>query len=197
MQITGSGANLIARDSVPKMRSLSSMASSIVSSMVSLMILAVVIASPFAAMPAAAQPRPPKPYAPVAITRPAPSGDESFIAFRAALAAAAKTRIYAELSALMLTQGFFWDRDFARRFDPRKPAVDNLALAVALTTAGTQAGAVLVADGKLGDVLGDAETRHQGAAGPAQIVQAEIDTCGLLQLCDQLGPALDAAAGDR
>lgn len=128
MQITGSGANLIARDSVPKMRSLSSMASSIVSSIA----LAVVIASPFAAMPAAAQPRPPKPYAPVAITRPAPSGDESFIAFRAALAAAAKTRIYAELSALMLTQGFFWDRDFARRFDPRKPAVDNLALAVAL-----------------------------------------------------------------
>ena len=32
----------------------------------------------------------------------------------------------------MLTQGFFWDRDFGRRFDPRKPAVDNLAAAIAL-----------------------------------------------------------------
>ena len=32
----------------------------------------------------------------------------------------------------MLTQGFFWDRDFGQRFDPRKPAVDNLAAAIAL-----------------------------------------------------------------
>ena len=85
-------------------------------------------------MPAAAQapPRPPKPYAPVAITRPAASDDASFIAFRAALAAIAKTRIYAELAPLVLTQGFFWDRDFGQRFDPRKPAVDNLAAAIAL-----------------------------------------------------------------
>jgi hypothetical protein len=121
MQITGSGANLIARDSVPKMRS--------PSSTIALIVLAVFIASPAAAQ---SPPRPPKPYAPVAITRPAASSDESFIAFRAALAAAVKTRVYAELSTLMLTQGFFWDRDFGRRFDPRKPAVDNLALAVAL-----------------------------------------------------------------
>ena len=28
--------------------------------------------------------------------------------------------------------GFFWDRDFAHNFDPRKPAVDNLATALAL-----------------------------------------------------------------
>ena len=32
----------------------------------------------------------------------------------------------------MLTQGFFWDRDFGRGFDPRKPAVDNLAAAISL-----------------------------------------------------------------
>ena len=32
----------------------------------------------------------------------------------------------------MLTQGFFWDRDFGQAFDPRKPAVDNLAAAIAL-----------------------------------------------------------------
>jgi hypothetical protein len=86
------------------------------------------------AIPAVAQepPRPPKPYAPVAITRPAASDDASFIAFRAALAAAARTRIYAELAPLVLTQGFFWARDFGHAFDPRKPAVDNLAAAIAL-----------------------------------------------------------------
>ena len=87
-----------------------------------------------AIVPAIAQspPRPLKPYAPVAITLPAASEDASFVAFRAVLGAAAKSRIYAELSPLVLTQGFFWDRDFGRQFDPRKPAVDNLAAAVAL-----------------------------------------------------------------
>jgi hypothetical protein len=88
----------------------------------------------FTAIPAAAQApqRAPKPYAPVAITRPAASDDTSFIAFRAALAAKAKARIYAELAPLVLAQGFFWCRDFGQAFDPRKPAVDNLAAAIAL-----------------------------------------------------------------
>jgi hypothetical protein len=87
-----------------------------------------------AALPAAAQspPRPPKPYAPVSITRPPATDDTRFIAFRSTLAAAAKSRIYAELAPLVLPQGFFWDRDFSRRFDPRKPAVDNLAAAISL-----------------------------------------------------------------
>jgi hypothetical protein len=62
-----------------------------------------------ASIPAAAQapPRAPKPYAPVAITRPAASDDASFVAFRAALAAKAKPRIYAELAPPVLAQGFF------------------------------------------------------------------------------------------
>ena len=86
------------------------------------------------AIPAAAQtpPRPPKPYTPVAITRPAPSDDASLVAFRAGLAAKARARIYAELAPLVLAQGFFWGRDFGHAFDPRKPAVDNLAAAIAL-----------------------------------------------------------------
>jgi hypothetical protein len=84
-----------------------------------------------ASLTAAAQ-SPPKPYAPVAVIRPAPFDDASFVAFRAALAAAAKTRIYAELAPLVLTQGFFRDRDFGLLFDPRKPAVDNLAAAIGL-----------------------------------------------------------------
>jgi hypothetical protein len=84
------------------------------------------------ALPALAQAPPPKPYVPVSITPPPASDDASFIAFRAVLAAKAKTRIYAELAPLVLTQGFFWDRDFGQAFDPRKPAVDNLAAAIAL-----------------------------------------------------------------
>jgi hypothetical protein len=96
--------------------------------------IAFILAVSFAASPAAAQtpPRPSKPYQPVAITRAAPSDDASFITFRGALAAAAKRRLYAELSGLVANQGFFWDRDFGRKFDPHKPAVDNLAAAISL-----------------------------------------------------------------
>jgi hypothetical protein len=87
----------------------------------------------FAALPAVAQaPRAPKPYSPVAITRPAAFDDASFATFRLALAAVAKRRLYAELTPLVLAQGFFWDRDFGRGFDPHKPAVDNLAAAISL-----------------------------------------------------------------
>jgi hypothetical protein len=82
--------------------------------------------------PLAAHAQSPKPYAPVAITRPAAHADESFAAFRARLAAVAKRRIYAELTPLVEPHGFFWGRDFGGGFDPRKPGVDNLANAVAL-----------------------------------------------------------------
>jgi len=83
---------------------------------------------------AATQPISPplKTYAPVAITLPAASTDASFTAFRAELAAVAKRRVYAALGRLVQSQGFFWDRDFARAFDLRKPAVDNLAAAIQL-----------------------------------------------------------------
>jgi hypothetical protein len=77
-------------------------------------------------------PRPPKPYAAVPIARPAPSADPGFVAFRSAVAAAAGSRVYADLAALVQTQGFFWDRDFDRGHDQRRPAADNFAAAVAL-----------------------------------------------------------------
>jgi hypothetical protein len=84
--------------------------------------------------PALAQmpPQPPISYAPVAIALPAASADPSFAAFRKTIAAAAKTRIYAELEGLVQPQGFFWDRDFGQGYDPRKPPVDNLAAAIEL-----------------------------------------------------------------
>ncbi len=84
-----------------------------------------------ATLTVAAQPAP-KSYAPVAIEHRAALDDANFVAFRTALAAAAKSRIYAALTPLVLTHGFFWGRDFGNRFDPRRPAVDNLAAAVAL-----------------------------------------------------------------
>jgi hypothetical protein len=96
--------------------------------------LACLIVLMIAATPAAAQSsqRLPKPYAPVVITRPQAFDDASFVAFRARLAATAKARVYAGLAALVRKQQFFWDRDFGRQLDPRRPAVDNLASAIAL-----------------------------------------------------------------
>jgi hypothetical protein len=122
MRRTCSGANLTVHDSASKMRA-----------RYSTFPLALV-ASWLAMAPSVAQspPRPPKPYAPVAITRVAPSDDAEFITFRKALAAVAKRRLYTELSPLLLTQGFFWDRDFGRHFDQHSPPVDNLAVATAL-----------------------------------------------------------------
>jgi hypothetical protein len=76
--------------------------------------------------------RPPKPYAPVAITRPPPFEDSSLQTFRAMLALVAKSRVYAELAPIVVTQGFFWGRDFGQHYDPRRPAVDNLAAAISL-----------------------------------------------------------------
>jgi hypothetical protein len=114
-------------------------------------LLLAVIAAPCAALAAMAQSsaRPPKPYEPVAITRPAASDDESFAAFRTVLAAAAKSRLYAELAPLVVERGFFWGRDFGRHFDSRKPSVDNLAAAIALERdngSGWQALAVFAAE---------------------------------------------------
>ena len=81
-----------------------------------------------AAQPAPAQ----KPYQPVAVKLPPALADESLAAFRKELAAVAERRIYAELARLVISHGFFWERDFDRRFDARKPPVDNLAAAIRL-----------------------------------------------------------------
>lgn len=112
----GSGASLNAHDSAPDMHRLC----------LSFLMVFAWLATATAQSPL------PKPYAPVTITRPAASDDASFITFRKKFAAATKSRLYAELAALVVTRGFFWDRDFGHSFDPGRPAVDNLAAAVAL-----------------------------------------------------------------
>jgi hypothetical protein len=121
MRITSSGAKLAVIDSAPHMQ-------------LRRLLFLLAIAAFLRPAPAVAQ-MPPQPlasYAPVAIALPAASADPSFAAFRAAIAAAAKIRIYAELEALVQPQGFFWDRDFGHGHDPRKAAVDNLAAAIEL-----------------------------------------------------------------
>lgn len=75
---------------------------------------------------------PPKPYPAVVITPASPSNDVTLAAFRLEISVVAKSRIYSALARLMVARGFFWDRDFGHGFDPRKPAVDNLAAALAL-----------------------------------------------------------------
>ena len=75
---------------------------------------------------------PVRPYARVEVAPPEPFEDASFEAFRRELATVVRGRVYAELARLTVTQGFFWERDFARGFDPHRPTVDNLAAAVRL-----------------------------------------------------------------
>lgn len=77
-------------------------------------------------------PRAPKPYMAVAITPAKAFTDPGFAAFRKAIGAAAKSRLYGDLEALVQAQGFFWDRDFGRGYDPRRPSADNLAAAIGL-----------------------------------------------------------------
>lgn len=85
-----------------------------------------------AARPGAAALPQEKPYPPVAIAMTAAPMDASFAAFRAQLAAAAKTRRYAELTGLVAAQGFFWEGDRSGGFDPRRTALENLAAAIGL-----------------------------------------------------------------
>lgn len=73
-----------------------------------------------------------QPYKPVPVKLPVAPDDTKLVSFRQELSEAAKSRIYSRLAALVESKNFFWDRDFANRFDKRKPAVDNLANALQL-----------------------------------------------------------------
>jgi hypothetical protein len=85
---------------------------------------------------AAAQTQPPAapPYKAVAVTLPAAVTDPDFEALRKKLGEAAQRKDRAALAALVLAQGFFWDRDNRDGADKRKSGFDNLATALALNT---------------------------------------------------------------
>lgn len=73
-----------------------------------------------------------QPYRPVAVKLPEAQGEQSFTAFRKELADVARGRIFAELARIVVTPGFFWERDFGGDFDPKRSAAENLAAAIGL-----------------------------------------------------------------
>jgi hypothetical protein len=68
----------------------------------------------------------------VKVTPPPAPNDPSFAAFRQNLASVARGRVFDELARNVVPQGFFWDRDFADGFDPKKSGAENLAAAIRL-----------------------------------------------------------------
>ena len=92
---------------------------------------------PAAQKPPAGQQQPPapapaKPYKPVAITSPKPLDDAGFDALRKQLGAAAQKKDRAALAKLVVTKGFFWDRENGDAADKKKSGIDNLATALGL-----------------------------------------------------------------
>ncbi len=75
---------------------------------------------------------PAKPYKAVAITLPAPMSDAAFDAFRKQLGEVAQKKDRATLTAMVVVQGFFWDRGGRDSADKRKSGVENLATALGL-----------------------------------------------------------------
>lgn len=92
----------------------------------------VIAAAPAAAQPAARPPAATKPFEAVSVKLPPPPDDPSFAAFRQNLAAVARRRVFEELAHNVTPQGFFWDRDFAKSFDPKRTGAENLAAAIRL-----------------------------------------------------------------
>jgi len=97
-----------------------------------LMIAALLVA----ALPAVAQDKPAaepiKPYKPVAIALPQPVSDPTFEALRQQLGQIAEHKDRAALAKLVVTIGFFWDRENGNAADKRKTGADNLAAALGL-----------------------------------------------------------------
>jgi len=123
--------------------------------------------------PAAA---PARPYKSVAITPPAPMTDASFETFRKQLGEAAQRKDRAGLTAMVVAQGFFWERENRDRADKRKTGFDNLATALGLNNKNSAGWEILFSF--TDDPTASASPTHKGAlcapAEPAYNVQ-ELD----------------------
>ena len=82
-----------------------------------------------------AQPAPPAPYKALEITLSKLVADATLDAFRKELSDIAKRKDRVALGRLMVYRGFFWDGEDDKSADPRKSAIDNLAVALGLDTA--------------------------------------------------------------
>ncbi|HEY6834311.1 MAG TPA: hypothetical protein VI251_17700 [Pseudolabrys sp.] len=80
----------------------------------------------------APQVAPPKPYKPVAVTPPKPMTDAGLEDLRKRIGAAAEKKDRAALGSLVVTKGFFWERENGDGADKTKPGVDSLASALGL-----------------------------------------------------------------
>lgn len=84
--------------------------------------------------PAPGQPSPPRPYATVAVTLPAPSTDPAFEALRKQIGEAAGRKDRAALAGLV-APSFFWTAAQGEKADRKKKPIDNLAAAIGLDEA--------------------------------------------------------------
>jgi len=89
-----------------------------------------------AVLPAPAQDQqnapPPRPYKVVPLTPPRPINDPSFDALRQQLTDIAERKDRAALAKLVVSLGFFWDRENGNAADKRKTGIDNLSAALGL-----------------------------------------------------------------
>lgn len=74
----------------------------------------------------------PKPYRKVAVSVPGALADPSFEAFRKQLADIVQRKDRKALGALIVTQGFFWEREGGNGVDEKKSALENFATAIGL-----------------------------------------------------------------
>jgi hypothetical protein len=77
----------------------------------------------------------PAPYKKVSVSLPAPIADQSLNALRKQLADVAQRKDRPALRALVVPQGFFWEREDGTGADEKKSGADNLAAAIGLDAA--------------------------------------------------------------
>lgn len=80
----------------------------------------------------AAKTAPVRAYKAIAVTIPVASNDPAFAAFRRQLGDIAERKDKAALGALIVSQGYFWDREPGTPDEPDRPALDKLAAALGL-----------------------------------------------------------------
>jgi hypothetical protein len=110
---------------------------------------------------APAQSQPSGPYKTVAITRPAPVSDPAFEAMRKQLGEIAQRKDRRALPALVIGNGFFWERKNGNRADKRKSGADNLAVALGLDNKGGVGWEILFS--YTDDPTASASPDHKGA----------------------------------
>ena len=135
------------------------------------------------AAPSAAQksgkslPAPTAPYKSVAIAPPQPIADEGFEAMRKQLGEAAQRKDRAAAMRLVVTQGFFWDRENRNAANTRKSGFDNLSAALGLDSKEGAGWEILT--GYAEDPTVSPSPRHNGA------------------MCSPADPAFDRKAFDE